>query len=440
MEPKKKWLSTEGWSCAEAEKYADSLAREQGYQCDIIEHYMIFRFCPEGFLWMRWENGRIIGDCQTNVAGAGFHGAVIHFLELFAAKGRLRLTVEDTTGYYNHRDFGRLRQEYFYRWFRGLLEETVRRGSDRKEQLLCWPADYYVPEEHKGTVMTHIRRFSLDEIKRILNSGMFMGFARDFFIWNEEEKDSYYYRNCALVMMNQECYYMPSSRSQEDEAVNGKILWLIEKAWNMNHEIPLPKEEYFELCRLHSKEPAIQEEDISPLHLPEKIGCRRGLLYRSIGNLMFAVPGHYLYDGESKGNAERYYDGNEQGWHDYYICGVQTKAMADFQETSFQQREVRKVIEFSVMPGMGEKELHFGGAGKTIETEAEMKMGEAMGKIAVYSPKMRNGRNIYTVAAQIICGHQMTVISISTDIEKDQKMAVELIKKVRQITDIRNEE
>ena len=57
----------------------------------------------------------------------------------------------------------------------------------------------------------------------------------------------------------------------------------------------------------------------------EPIGCRRGLLYRTIGLMRFAVPGSFLYDMRAQGNSERYYDGESVGWHEYYICAVRTE-------------------------------------------------------------------------------------------------------------------
>lgn len=409
MEPKKKWFSGNTWDRETAERFAKDLAREEGYRCDIVQHYMIFQFCPEGFLWMSWNDGKIIGDCQTNVAGPGFHAAVIYFLELFAARGQLELYVEDSTGFYGHRDFKRMRQEYFYQWFRELMEAALRNGDKDREQLLCWPSDYYLPEERKGTVMTHIRRFTLEEVGRMVNSGISMGFARDFFIWNEEEKDSYYYRNCGLVMMNQECYFMPSSRSQEDEAVNGRIIDLLEKAWELNHGIPLPKEEYLELCRLHGKEP-INPDKIAPMHLAEQVGCRRGLLYRTIGNARFAVPGSFLYDTRAAGHSERYFDGLKDGWHDYYICAMTTQSRADFKEEPFQKNNILKTLEF--------------------------KAGKGRGKIAVYHPAEKEGKKIYTVAAQVIFEHQITIISISADKPEGQEWALDLVKRVETIPEM----
>ena len=69
-----------------------------------------------------------------------------------------------------------------------------------------------------------------------------MAFARDFFIWNEIEKDAVYYRNCALVLLNQSCFFMPSSRCETDKKVNDRIIECLEKALAMDSSLPRSEE------------------------------------------------------------------------------------------------------------------------------------------------------------------------------------------------------
>ena len=385
-------------------EYATELAREQRVSCSEAGEYVIYQFCPEGYLWMGWKDGQIIGDCQTNIAGPGFHAAVVHFLELFAARGELRLLVEDTTGYYEDRDFVKMRRNYFYQWFTELLAGVLEKKGVDGEQLVCWPSDYYLPEEKKDVVTTHIRQFTISEIAGMVQSGLSMAFAKDFFIWNEEEKDACYYRNCALVMMNQECYFMPSDRSREDQMVNQEIIGLLEQALKKDRSIPFPKKEYLELCGLAGKEP-VDLEGVTEFARTVQIGCRRGLLFRTIGCMRFAVPGNFLYDAAVRGNSERYYDGQRAGGHDYYICAVNTPEEAAFQEAPFHKDNVREVREFTA--------------------------GPAKGRIAVYEPEERDGKMIYAVAAQVVYKHQITIISIHYENPEDREWALSLILKVQ---------
>lgn len=406
MEPKKSLFAGDRWNEKAAGELADQLAGIFNYKCERIEGYLILQFCPEGFLWMRWEKGRIAGECQTNIAGAGFHAAVIHFIELFAAKGQMALLVEDKTGYYEDRDFIKMRRNYFYQWFTDLMNEVLDNKDEPGKQLVCWPSNFYMPEEKENFVVTHIRRFALPEIYGMAHSGMSMLFAKDFFIWNEEKRDAYYFRNCALVIMHQECYFMPSDRSQDDRLINDKIIELLERAMDMDAGIPIPKAEYMELCSLSGHSPRNMDK-VGELLTEGEIGCRKGLLYHVIGSMRFAVPGNFLYDVKSQGNSERYYDGRKSGWHDYYICAVNTEGDAQFLEESFHKENILHVTDFTSR--------------------------QAQGRVAEYQPAKRAGVMVFTLSAQIIYKNQLTIVSISYDDPRQKEWSVDLIKKIQTI-------
>ena len=330
---------------------------------------------------MAWKGKQLSGDCQTNIVGPGFHGAVIHFLELFAARGELRLYVKDPTGYYADRDFERMTREYFYPWFKRLLSGMISNPRVLAGEPVCWPSDYFVPEPRNGMVMTHIRSFSIRELTGIVRSGLTAPFAKEFFIWNEEEKDAWYFRNCALVLLNQQCYFKPSSRSREDRLVNQEVLRLLEKALQMEPSIPFPEEEYLEVCRLDGHEP-VDLSEVNRMVREEPIGCRRGLLYRTIGLMRFAVPGSFLYDMRAQGNSERYYDGESVGWHEYYICAVRTE---DHEAAIRQEPFARETVE---------------------RTESYEERGMQV-KIAYYRPSRGNGYGAPRVERAVLIGEQL---------------------------------
>ena len=51
------------------------------------------------------------GACLSTPAGAGLHRAAVELLESLPIRD---LTVEDETGFYRVRDFGRMKEEHFY--------------------------------------------------------------------------------------------------------------------------------------------------------------------------------------------------------------------------------------------------------------------------------------------------------------------------------------
>ncbi|MFR5601463.1 MAG: hypothetical protein ACLTKI_03470 [Lachnospiraceae bacterium] len=411
MEAKKSLIPGIGWNQQKAEQFARNLADEFGYHCSVTENCIIFQFCPEGYLWMTWEKPRLAGECQTNLAGPGFHASVIYFLELFAARGDLKLSVDDETGFYENRDFYKMRHDYFYPWFSSLLEHILeyRDEESQVQQLICWPPDYYLPEHQKDTVVTHIRRFEMSEIYGMSHSGLASAFARDFFIWNEEEKDAYYYRNCGLVLMNQECCFMPSKRSLTDRKMNQEIIRLLERAVSMDREIPFPQQEYLELCGLAKRSRWTFQEQRT---VTAACGMPEGLVYHTIGCLRFAVPGSFLYDGHP-GSLERYHDGLEKHWHEYYICALQGDGDVCFQEALFQKDIVTRIVE--------------------------IQLGAARGKMAVCRPTQRDGKTVHRISAQIIYKEQMTIINVCFDDPGDQEWAMDLIRKI-QVVEEKEEE
>ena len=447
MEPKKAFLGARAWDGEKTMEFAKGLGKELGYHCDVVSGYVIYQLCPEGFLWMTWKGKQLSGDCQTNIAGPGFHGAVIHFLELFAARGDLRLYVKDPTGYYADRDFERMTREYFYPWFKRLLNGMISNPRILAGEPVCWPSDYFVPEPKPGMVMTHIRSFSIRELTGIVRSGLAASFARDFFIWNQEEKDAWYFRNCALVLLNQQCYFKPSARSQEDRLVNQEVIRLLEKALQMDPSIPFPRQEYLEVCGLDEHEPV----DVSSVNLmveEEPIGCRRGLLYRTIGLMRFAVPGSFLYDMRAAGNSERYYDGEKEGWHEYYICAVRTAGHeAVIRQEPFARETVARTEEYSDR-GMKVKIAYYrpsrGKGYGAPRVERTVLIGEqlawersgtgdsenALGSAQKDKDTRRPEDWVYTIAAQIAYQDQLTIVSINFGGAADEEWARELIRRI----------
>lgn len=121
-----------------------------------------------------------------------------------------------------------------------------------------------------------------------------------------------FYRNTALNALWEDCYFMPSERSEEDEKINTFIITNLEKAAILDTSLPFPKEDYLYICQLHNTQPI----DISTL--PElsgkyPIGYRKGVITYKIGNLSFDLPGKNLYTLD--GNTCVFYDNDRENWH-----------------------------------------------------------------------------------------------------------------------------
>lgn len=403
LEPKKKIFSGVVWNLQNAERMTKSLVKEMGYHCYRIEGFLLVQLCPEGYIWFQWNKNKLQGESQTNIAGPGFHVAVIEFLERLAEIEKLKLKVEDRTGFYVKRDFLAMRQKYFYQWFSDLVD-LVSKWNQSEEYMFCWPAIYYIPERQEEKLITHIRAFSFKELKGMTNSGMSVAFARDFFVWNEVEKDAWFYRNSALVLLNQFCYFMPSERSRQDKNINKEIIDLLETAISMDDKIPFPKKEYLEVCSLHDHKPV----DLSGTVLlcEDCIGCRKHLVYRKIGCMSFGIPGNFLYDEADYGIMDHYYDGDLYGGHDYYIYAAVFKGReAEFKKQWFEQGTVEETMEFPV--------------------------GDAKARVAFYEPESKTNEVLYGVSAQVIYKEQRMNINIISRRPGEKDWALDLIKSIR---------
>ncbi|WP_333645890.1 hypothetical protein [Lacrimispora sp.] len=382
---------------------AETVAREMGHKCFRVDSFLLVQLCPEGYVWLKWNKHKLQGESQTNIAGPGFHAAVIEYLERLAKREKLKLKVDDKTGYFVKKDFLAMRQKYFYQWFSELIE-LVSGWEGNEEFTFCWPALYYVPDRQEGRLITHIRSFSFQELKGMLGSGMSVAFAKDFFVWNEVEKDALFYRNSALVLLNQSCYFMPSDRSPQDKAVNRLIIELLETALSMNPELSFPKKEYLEICGLDGHEP-VNLREVNPMPEELSVGCRRHLIYRKIGNMSFGIPGNFLYDETDKSCMDHYYDGKEYGGHDYYIyAAVFEGRPAEFKNKWFEEGETDELLDFEV--------------------------GKARARAAFYKPEEKDGEILYGMTAQVLYGEQRMNIKIISRKPGEREWALGLIKNI----------
>lgn len=78
------------------------------------------------------------------------------------------------------------------------------------------------------------------------------------------------------------------------------ILKALEKAYQLDPELPLPYESYEEACRLHGRKPVIPQS-AARLSYEFPIGYRRRLVIEAIGPLRLTLPGAYQYEWEENG-------------------------------------------------------------------------------------------------------------------------------------------
>lgn len=327
----------------------ESQAVESGYNAEHDESSSTVSFCRLGDLFLNYQHEgegnadnviSVNGDCQTNMLGPGFHKAAIEFIDRLQQATGTRFEVEDETDYYTERDFEAMKKKHFHKWLAKLFE-IIQKQEDKGSTSLsiCWDLNKYYPQSDSGIVISPLGSFRLSEVIRRIREEGIESFADDFFIWNNPERDARFHRGLALNAMWEDCYFMPSERSEEDARINGYIISELETAASLDPSLPFPKKEYEELCRLHGCTPV--PTDGMPTYETEfTIGYRRGIVNHKVGRIRFSLPGSYLEDTDD--GTLVYYDAAADNWHTVRCTGYSTNGEPDFLDVEEEMIEERE--------------------------------------------------------------------------------------------------
>lgn len=409
LKSKKNILGTKKIEMNKLKTELEELKSNFEYTYQLQQEKIYCEFCEEGFCWLEVSEKEIKGDCQTNIAGPGFHAYVIDFIENLAEKMGLNLVIEDETKYYKTKDFETMRKEYFYSWLNTLTHAIYEEQQKKLTNIcMCWPLDFYLPKDMEGTVVCPSRRFDIKEIERVVQGEApytsIEEFAKDFFLWNQKEKDAYFYRNSAVVNLNKNCYFMPSSRSDEDQIINARIIMLLEKSLDLDTHIPFPKSCYLEVCQLDNHNPK-ELEQIRELETIHELGYRKDIVSYTLGNIHFYLPGNFLQEQEDGGTI-LYYDSNTSDWRNCRMSAFACKEAAQFDVNDFKEYSVESLYEFDVDQGKCMAGI------KKVEDEDE---------------------TYYMLNAEVIFKKQCTVITLCYKNEMDKQWAFETLRKINTI-------
>ena len=272
--------------------------------------------------------------------GPGFHKAAIEFIDRLQQATGTRFEVEDETDYYTERDFEAMKKKHFHKWLAKLFE-IIQEQEDKGSTSLsiCWDLNKYYPQSDSGIVISPLGSFRLSEVIRRIREEGIESFADDFFIWNNPERDARFHRGLALNAMWEDCYFMPSERSEEDARINGYIISELETAASLDPSLPFPKKEYEELCRLHGCTP-VPTDGIPTYETEFAIGYRRGIINHKVGRIRFSLPGSYLEDTDD--GTLVYYDAAADNWHTVRCTGYSTNGEPDFLDVEEEMIEERE--------------------------------------------------------------------------------------------------
>lgn len=249
-----------------------------------FEKFALIEVCPEGFIEVTYEDTFLSISAQTNVAGPGFHAYVCDFFEAIQKESPLELQVSDPTNYFEQKNFEKLKHDIFYRWLQDIATYVKEYDREISELCISWPMDYYQPQPKEGHVVTpmgyiSVHDFMYQDIETL---------AERFFIWNNQGRDAQYYRSAALNIMWKECYFEYTNMNEYTEKQADIMLDLLEIAYDLDPELPLPMNEYEYLCKLRGR--SMKITDAKRMVTLQDIGYRRNLVEFHFGN--WSIPAH----------------------------------------------------------------------------------------------------------------------------------------------------
>lgn len=378
----------------------------EGFQHD--DDFFHLCICEGANLEIQFGENSLTFYCQGTPAGPGAHAKAMDFVDKFMHSTGIYGDYTDDTGYAEHRDFSRLQKAY-NDWLLSVVEFSRKAIIEDKvsELAAAWDPNWFHPEPAAGTMLTYMGRFGINELcARIKNNGI-ADFARDFFIWNNRELDAWFFRNLAFFHIWKDCFFQPSSRSGQDEQINGYILNLLEEVIKSGMQVPFPKNTYLELCKLaeHEAMPKKQLDALPSFEPDARLGHRRGLITHFFGNQGIKLPGYFLEGQGDSGNARLFYDSMPDNWHGLTLWPNHVDGLVQNFDMDF----------------------FAGSAG-----EPEIFAIDNARCCAAFMGRQGEGDNVYyTVKAEVISAYQVNFISMSFKHETEKEWAFSLLRNIK---------
>ena len=255
-------------------------------------------FCPGGTLYVAQTAGGLRGSAQSSAAGPGFHKAAADFLLTYSRQAWVELRVQDETGFWELRDFGALRQQFFT-WLRDMLYTLTQVQPGASGIHVNFPTDAWYPARREG-ICTPLGVLSAAEVPALLAAPSVSALAQQFFVWPNVERDALYHRNAALWLLWNDCTWT-APRTPLERTLADAALAHLDAARRLDPLLPLPLAAWSELAAL--MEMPSPSGCVPPdLPLSEPIGYRRGdLLIPFPHDWVARLPGRFLFAETDKG-------------------------------------------------------------------------------------------------------------------------------------------
>ncbi len=260
---------------------------------EIENHQGEIYLCPCGVIDVKIENYFAVLKTNTALAGPGYHVAVVELFDKIMNEEGVYLSMDDECDYLEDHDFERIKQMYFIPY----MSQLMRQFSNMKEEdqaTYGWDERSYLPVAKENTVITPYGYISGKQA----GSYSIDTACQNFYIWNEIEKDAYFYRNSALVSLWCDCLFENSLYDEKSLNVSKSICDALEKAHELDPLCALPVDEYQQLCKLLHRKNKIFDVDQYP---KGAVGYHREFVFYVYGNWFLYFQGNALqsFDGHT---------------------------------------------------------------------------------------------------------------------------------------------
>jgi hypothetical protein len=224
-------------------------------------------------------------------------------------------------------------------------------------------------------------------------------FAKEYFIWYNATKDSYYYRGVSLYLMWNEFSWVKPRNSDEEDLAN-KILKYLEMARKEDSNLRLPLKEYEEIAELIGKKSNLGGPCFE---FHTNIGYRRNdIIVPFPGGWEATLPGDFIVEAEEDG----YVYWNEK---------------CNFRLSSYNIENEKDAINFFDNPTEGSNNLSYEINGYKHKAEYQLLAEE-------------DGTSYWVLQGEILGFNNLAIITITWQDERLTEWAIDAFKKIKNVS------
>ncbi|WP_071441540.1 hypothetical protein [Traorella massiliensis] len=249
--------------------------------------------CPCGVIEVNISNYYAILKTNTALVGPGYHAFVCELFDKIQKGSHIYLSLDDECDYLEDHDLNRIKDLAFYPYMHRLMD-SFSKMKEEDEATYAWDDKSYLPVAKPKSVITPFGYIYANECQSV----SLQEACSRFYIWNEVEKDALFYRNSALVSLWCDCLFENSLYDEAALNLAKSICIALEKAHELDKELPLPIDEYQMLCRLLNRENQIFDVDQYP---KGDVGYRKNEVFYVYGNWFIYFQGNAIqsFDGHT---------------------------------------------------------------------------------------------------------------------------------------------